>query len=375
VTQFPNLVQAALLFDRPNPIDLDTLIESFMEAGTKLGRRYNRVEAKPGAFHRLFGGNVMITVEYIGSPANSQNFNAALGTTFTQMTNPKARELIAQHRSHILVNVHHGVMPPTPEITSVLEKMGVSQSLRSGQSRDDFRERLSLCGSLARVVNTAGRASLVHWTTSDQLMTGDVFAELVKGGVPGLLHIHPLLWPGGKSADGRNQITITTFGAKYFVGREIHFAANPLPWTDTLGLILTFLGIATMKKGYVIPDDDTFGDDDRSLSCRVRHIPEGAKSGNFDGPLYRLDLLFARKHGFVSPGYKAPGRTFDDRTVPADILADLGRERFPVVEDMRFKRQMVERIGGRLEVSEKLPPYDPMNSPPAFGRKKPQSDF
>ncbi len=276
-----------------------------------------------------------------------------MGTAFTQLTNPTALDLIAQHRSHILVNVHHGVMPPTSEITSLLEKMGAAGIPHRGRTLGHFRERLSLCGTLAGLVNTAGRASLVHWTTSDHLMPGSVFAELAKAGVPGLLHIHPVLYQGGKSASGRDQVTITTFGAKYFVGRELHSAANPLPWTESLGLILTFLEIATTKKGYIIPD--------------------GAKSGEFDDPLYRLDLLFARHRGFVSPAYKAPGRTFDDRTVPADILADLGRERSPIVEDRRVKRQMVERIARRLEVSETSPPYDPPSPPPAFGRKKPRS--
>jgi hypothetical protein len=218
-----------------------------------------------------------------------------------------------------------------------------------------------------------GKASLVHWTSSDHLLKGDVFAALTPHKVPTLLHVHPLLYRGGKSADGRDQFTITTFGAKYFVGREVHVAANPLPWTDSLGLILSFLNIATMKNGYIIPDGDTFGDDDHSLRCRVRYIPEGAKSDDFDGPLYRLELLVARKFGFVSPDYVPPERTFDDRTVPPDILSDLGRERAPVIEDMRAKRQMVERVGGRLEVSETTP-RPAWGLPRPFGRKKPPEE-
>jgi hypothetical protein len=66
------MVQAALLFDRSNPVDLDALTESFVAAATKLGVRYNRVETRPGAFYRLFDGDVMITMEYIGNPANRQ---------------------------------------------------------------------------------------------------------------------------------------------------------------------------------------------------------------------------------------------------------------------------------------------------------------
>jgi hypothetical protein len=255
-----------------------------------------------------------------------------------------------------------------------LAKMNMSGVLERGQTLDHFRARLSLCGTLSRLAHGMGKASLVHWTSSDQLQTGEVFAKLVARGVPSLLHIHPLLFNGGKSADGRDQISIKTFGAKYFVGREIHVVANPIPWVESLGLILTFLNIAMTKDGYVIPDGDIFGDEDHILRCRVRHISADAKSEDHDGPLYRLELVSARKYDFVSPDYAEPARTFDDRTVPADILSDLGRERSPVVEDIRVKRQMVEGIGGRLEVSEKAPARGGWGLPRVFGRKKPQGD-
>jgi hypothetical protein len=227
---------------------------------------------------------------------------------------------------------------------------------------------------LSRLAHAMGNASLVHWTTSDQLPQGDVFDKLAAGKVPNLLHVLPLLSNGGKSADGRNQTLIDTFGAKYFVGREIQVAANPLPWQESLGLIFTFLNIAMTRNGYVVPDGDTFGNDDGSLSCRVRHIPERARPETVHGPLYRLELLFSRKHGFASTDYVTPARTFDDRTVPADILSDLGRGALGAVEAMRAKRERVERIGGRLEVSEAAPPWGAWGAPRVFGRKKPQED-
>ena len=363
-----------MLFDRPNPVNLDGLIENFVAAGITAGTRFNRLETKPGIFYRLFGGDVMITMEYIGRPAESRAFETALSTSFTRLTNPNARALIARHRSHILVKVHRGALPPSPEIAALLAKMDLSCMLQGDRSLDQFRERLSLCSTLSRLAHAMGNASLVYWTSSVHLLQGDVFAKLADCEAPSLLHVHPLLISGGKSGDGRDQTAITTFGAKSFVGREIQIAANPLPWQKSLGLILSFLRIATMKKGYIIPDGDTFGGGDQSFACRVLHIPEGVKSGGVDGPLYRLELLYSREHGFASSDYIAPARTFDDRTVPADVLSDLGRAGPAVVEAVRAKRQMVESVGGRLEVSETAPPRDPWGMPRAFGRKKPQAE-
>ena len=373
MAQFPTMVQAALLFDRLDPLVLETLIETFVSLSANGGTAYKRIEAKPGLFYRLFGGDVMVTVEYVGSPAKAQVFEAALGTVFTQMTNPGARAAVARHRSHILVNVHHGALPPTNEISALLAKMNLAGMLQGAQSPNQFHERLTVCSGLALLAHKMGKASLVHWTQTDHLLPGDVFAQLALAPLPSLLHVHPFLFKGEPGADGRDQMTITTFGAKHFVGREIHLAANPMPWHESLGLILTFLKIATAKKGYVIPDNDVFCDEARTLSCRVRHIPQGAKSDGIDGPLYRLELLHSLKHDVTSPDHFTPIRTFDDRTVPADILSDLGREREPVVEDWRTRREMAEGLGGRLVVREPPPPRDNFGPPRVFGRKKPQT--
>jgi hypothetical protein len=106
----------------------------------------------------------------------------------------------------------------------------------------------------------------------------------------------------------------------------------------------------------------------------VLHIPEGARSGIHDGPLYRLEVLNSRKHSFVASDDAAPARTFNDRTAPADILSDLGPARPSVAENWCAKREIVDSIDGRLNVSETAPPRGAWGALRAFGRKKPQGD-
>ncbi len=215
MARFPNLVQAALLFDRPNPVNLDTLIENFVASGAQIGVRYNRVETKPGVFYRLFGNNVMITVEYIGSPAKTQLFETALGTPFTRITNPDARTARPAPLPHSGFD-HQGAMPPTPEITALLTKMNVAGVLERGQTLDHFRARLSLCGTLAVLAHGMGKASLVHRTTSDQLQTGEVFANSPRAACRACCTSTRCCSMATKSADGRDQISIKTFGANNF---------------------------------------------------------------------------------------------------------------------------------------------------------------
>jgi hypothetical protein len=349
MAQFPKEIQAALLFDRVKPFELDEMVQRFLAAEAKTGTTYNLdFDTRPGVFYRLFGNNnAMITVEHIAGQAKAALFETSLSSPFTQTVTPDARERIARHRSHVLVNVHHGAIPPIPEIADLLKQLDMPQE---GHSLRDFRTRLFLCGGLSLIAHLLGEASLVHWTTSDQLFTGKTFADFAVETAPSLLHIHPLLFGGGKSADGKNQIQIKTFGAGHFIDREIHLLANPLPVPEALETIFAFLKVAIADQGYIIPDGHTFGPDDDAFCYRVRHILEGAKSGELNGPLYQLELLHSRKHGYTSPSYIAPKRTFDDRNVPLDVLATLGEERVSVVQEWRAARQMAEGIGGQFRV-------------------------
>ncbi len=86
---------------------------------------------------------------------------------------------------------------------------------------------------------------------------------------------------------------------------------------------------ATIDNGYVIPDGDTFGPEDHSLSYRVLH--RDAEAG--DVPLYELVPLLYREYGFVSPDY-----------VPRDRVIDIDTP-----EDLRLAEKLFEdfRKGGR----------------------------
>src|SRR5262249_4973252 len=80
MAQFPSRIQAALLFDAAQPLDMDSLVREFLAAEAATGTQYKLVyDTKPGVFYRLFGSNdVMITVEHVGRQAQLPLFEAAL---------------------------------------------------------------------------------------------------------------------------------------------------------------------------------------------------------------------------------------------------------------------------------------------------------
>ncbi len=128
--------------------------------------------------------------------------------------------------------------------------------------------------------------------------------------------------------------------------------------------------VALAPGGYVIPDGDTFGPEDRSLSYRVLHHDEGAMIGAVDPtpadmPLYELVPLKHLAHGFVSPEHVPDDRVIDDRAFPLDLMPVGQDEKMALANEWFQKRKLAEGIGGRFEVRHPDAPPAPASPPPS----------
>jgi hypothetical protein len=352
-------LQAALLFDRPQPLNLDDAAKKFLELeAVQTGTKYNVVEAKQNLFYRLYGSNdMMVTLERIDGQANRAVFNASLASPITRMATPDVEERLARHQSHVLVGAHHGVFGPMPQHEEFLKKIDFPQA---GNSLPQFRQRLRICGLLGLLCHDLGQASLVHWTQADHLMKGETFAAIALQPPPGPLHVHPRLFQADPTMDGRHQVEILTFGVSHFLDRELHLLPSSLPWAEVYVGAMAFVSLALAPNGYVIPDNNTFSPEDNSVAYKVRHIPVGQKSGQFEGPLYQLDLIHSAKHNFTKHDYIPPEKTFDDQNPPKDVLSALGSKAEETLKEWQAKRQTAEAAGGRFTVK-----YDPDAPPPS----------
>jgi hypothetical protein len=366
---FPHEIQSALLFDRPLT-HLETVMRSFLQIEAAKGSLpYNIVEAKPGVFYRLFGGGeLMITIEYVAGPANAEVFKQSLTSAITRIYCPDIAERLMRHRSHILIGVSHGALGSSPEIDRMLDTIGYA---RPGSNLPQFLRRLEACALLSRIAQDAVPASVVHWTQSNQLIPGEKFDSFAEMAPPSLLHIHPYLFGGGETADGKALAGIRTFGARHFVDREILIEPSELPWGANLETILAFLRVATTANGYIIPDGDSFGPEDHSESYRVRY--RDAEPG--DIALYEIEPLLHREYGYQSPNYVPRDRIVDDRKPPADLMPPATDARRDLLDEWKAKRAMAEGVGGSFEVRARPPaPASPPTRPgfgnrPVFGRK------
>lgn len=369
---YPNRLQAVLLFDRPMPA-LEAAMRDFLRIeGMKTGASFNLSDEKPGRFYRLFGAaeELMLTFEYSDLPAATAVFEAALASPYTGIVTPDIRDRIARAQSHVLLEASHGVLAGVeedPKIAAMFEQIGQP---RSGASLAQFQRRLAVLALMTRIVTDHAAPLAVHWTQSDLLVSGELFDTLAASpDIPGPLHIHPVLFGPAPQPGEAALIGIRTFGARHWLGREIIVRPHPLPWAANLETILAFLRIATMPNGYVIPDSDTFGPEDRSLSYRVLHHDAGAEIGSASGPtdipLYELVPLKHLAHGFLAPDHVPHTATFDDRAFPPHIMPGDQDAKATLANEWAEKRRLAEGIGGRFEVRAAGEPA-PEPPPPPF---------
>lgn len=377
---YPNRIQAALLFERPIA-DLEAMMRDYQRIESiRSGAQFNLPEVNPGRFYRLFNGaeELMVTFEYCDHPAKAELFRPALASAFTGIACPDIRQRIARSSSHILLEVSHGVFAGAEEDPKIAAMFDAIGRPKSGATKAQFERRLAVLALMARVATEHAMPLAVHWTQSDMLLGGEIFDGLAApGDAPGPLHIHPFLF-GPRPAPGEDGLVgIRTFGARHWLGREIIIQPHVLPWADNLETIFAFLKLATMPNGYVIPDGDTFGPEDRSLSYRVLHHDQGAIIGDGDPadmPLYELIPLKHVAHGFVAPDHVPDANVIDDRAFPLSLMPEDEEAKMALANEWAEKRRLAEGVGGQFEVRhrDRAPEAPPPPAPPPAPSSPPQ---
>jgi hypothetical protein len=354
---YPNRLQAALLFDR-SIRDLEEIVRDFARIeGMKSGANFNISEANPGRFYRLFNGaeELMLTFEYLEGPCNPEAFRGALASSYTGIVTPDIRDRLTRTQSHILLEVSHGVLggvDANPEFAGLFAAIGRPPE---GATQKQFERRLGTLALMTRIASDHTMPLAVHWTQSDQLMAGEACDALAALDGIGPLYVHPFLYGPTPNPGDEALVGIRTFGARHWLGREVLIKPNVLPWAVNYETILAFLRVATMANGYIIPDNDTFGPEDRSLSYRVLHHDTGSDIGYHepepaDMPIYELVPLKHLAHGFVAPEHVPDANVFNDRAFPAAIMPDDQDAKMALANEWSEKRKLAEGIGGQFEV-------------------------
>lgn len=355
--KFPNRLQVAMLFEGRFDA-LEAAVRDFARIEEmKSGATFNVPETNPGHFYRLFNGDeeLMLTFEYIEGPANEAAFRGALSSPMVGLLTPDIRARIARTGSHVLLEVSHGVLggvAENPEIAGFLNDIGREPD---GATQEQFHRRLDILALMSRVMTDHAEPLAVHWTQSDLLIGGEKFDAFAALEAPSPLHIHPFLFGPRPKPGEPDKAGIRTFGARHWLGREILIQPNEIPWAANFETILAFLRIATTQDGYIIPDGDTFGPEDRTTSTRVTYrepgeTPDDPSADEGGVPLYELTPLKHTHYNFLDPEHVPDENVIDDRTFAGVDMPDDQEEKAKLANEWRESRKLAEAIGGTFEV-------------------------
>ncbi|MCZ7471959.1 hypothetical protein M0412_02670 [Agrobacterium sp. O3.4] len=350
IGKYTNQMQAAILLDgdiASSP--LPDLAKQFQTVFNRLGIGLTCPAISP-AYVQMFGPNdLQIAVEFMTGPADHGVFAPTLGSPISNMLVPDAAERIRRHKAHILVYVQHGVFGGVMQekgIADLFNQIGMHQP---GHSLAEFLERIRALSIACETICASTPARLVHWTQSNMVFPAESFTTFVEEPI-GPLTVHPRIYSEAPPRGTTEQcIGIHTLGAADYIGREIHMEAAPVPWTELYAGALSFIKIATHKNGYIIPDNDTFGIEDDSVSFRVRHVEANAEQGLPDH--YQLTLRYSREHGYTTQDAKrrlaVPGGVNGVERLIGTATPEARAE----LRKMRESEALAEGIGGRLVVT------------------------
>ena len=300
--QYPREIQSCIMYDGNVVPNLLALSIGFC---TQLSLLHS-VVAQPVPhqcsenFVLIMGQNDLhITIEYIPAPANRDVMKSAMNSSFVRIGLPDVETLVDAQKSHILINVRHGVMPKMDVLTDLMQQLDMPEQ---GADLESFMVRLNACALLTKEFCKLDPL-LIHWGQSDKLIKPEFYLAQTEMPMPCTLNVHPFLYGQSQNSDGSFNMGLRTFGIKHFIGREVIVLPSPVPWLEVWLNCLVFLNVATSPNGYIIPHGDTFGDEDGIMSMSVSHIEANTQAAESADPHYQLRVIKNTKHNYFANDY------------------------------------------------------------------------
>lgn len=368
--KYTNNLQAAILYEGGGEICPPVHLNAFRMEMLNRQIPLSIVQENRNFVFMRGPGELQIMVTYHPRPAAVAVFEPTLGSAVTSLLMPDARERVRRHTAHVLVEIHHGVLAGAmddPKVSGFLSQIGMK---RPGATLGEFNKRVDVLGEVCRHLLKVQPASVVHWTQSNMLIAGEKFPAFLDQPHPNMLTVHPKLF-GAPEMPGFKEVPagLLTLGAADYIGREIHVAPAPIPWFELYDAALAFMRVALAPKGYVVPDDETFGPESGEFSYLVRHLPAEEHPMGMREPTYALTLRFSQKHGYTTMEHEARSLVPDGMPSVADEIDPDEAGQRELVADWAEKERAAKALGGSLELYRKGEggTDDPQSEPPRFG--------
>lgn len=323
----PDRIECALLFDEPCAQFDGAFMLKFLDRDYAMldFELRNEEEGKYMVFvaraHPLY-----LLIQFSQQPLHPEDLRKALSSPFMQMTSPGLEKAVERHSMYVLITVSTQSPILRDVINAIPEDLASSLKDMVGKPLDEFpavdvENKINFCYLVASFLAKPLEPIAIYWSQSDQLLSPESFHRNSNSGLPAPLHLHPYIYSTGTAPDGRRTTGFVTLGARYVIGREIHFkeSAAIFPWAYSRALML--LQMAYENDRNVIPDGHSFGHGNDEI-IRVRHVPKTET----EVALLELTVEKSVEQGIGTPpppqqggfgqGYGSPGRPIFGRRKP-----------------------------------------------------------
>jgi len=259
-------VKVALLFVGNPTLALEHFVQSLAARLTPLGIEPTEIDPETGTMLTFSAADVTVSVAASPVPLSADNFVGSMESPLSRPVIGMLAETLARHSRHMVVSV--------------------SEPLDTADKPADLLTRLKIAHATTTLLAEWHMPAAVHWTQSNQLLSGAQYLQLASDPCPWALFAQARITHGGEVDQMQRTHGLRLDEAAGFIGRPIVFNQSSLPIDEIHAGALAFLR-HTVETGTPIADGHSFGPKDGPV-FGVTHV---APSDNLPDGLYELSVV------------------------------------------------------------------------------------
>jgi len=240
-------------------------------------------------------------------PLAMEGFKNALTSPFIAVQPIDFEKFLSEHKEHVLITAGSGNGILAGDNLDVAAAMGLDLGVGEKETQKQLEFRLQILHMAVLYFCSFAKPTVIHWTQSEQLFTGDSYLNFINDELPLPVVMHPLLAPGDEEDELRAEI----LGSIEMLGRSLSIESTPLGPADLFQVALVFTEYCRQIKA--IPGaGETFGRKEEWIGV-VEEIPPN----DFlpDGEI-SLSIISHKKFGDDPKQIKPKPRPQVTRVVP-----------------------------------------------------------
>ncbi|WP_299480083.1 hypothetical protein [uncultured Roseibium sp.] len=269
-------VECAILHEEFNPLDGNVIFQAIQRLSRELNYapEVQLIVSSTRKDVHVHANGHRILVSQNTEPLEPEGFRTALSTPYTGFVLPNAHDVVMRHKANTFITIAKGFLDSQllrEKFGSLLD--GLDNSIddqTSFKTLEEADRARTFCYALAKLIIGHNPAIAIHWCVSDNLVPQTYFEGVAKDGDYTLLNIRPFLSSSaGRLGEGL-PLKMVVHGSQWIIGKMIEFEEAPVPFPWMMEIVYGFIKLCQIR-GSILPDNNTFGNEDEDWSVAVYH--------------------------------------------------------------------------------------------------------